>query len=584
MERGVLDAGTDGARWAALLRKVTSGVLPTRHHVVAALEAVDPAALSSDGRRALHRALRDLVTRHRRFSTATWAMPSDDVDQLAPLVEKFEPTDAADRHGWLFERRAVDAFSTDTEGETHTERGERLGAAQDVALDEVVGEVGVTGLPAWAETLSETEFAVTPIGTSLGRTRADDREALGLLASTDPTAQRVGIAFATSAARGNGPDWIADVLTEIAPAWTPETTALFLRSLPTDVDVWAYAEAQGKDVDRAFWASVHPFVLPTEDLRALDAAAKLLDVGRPRAVIQHLQHVIENGAVAVPDDLLASALEQAVTTADSPFDSTTAHYIGLHLDRLDEAGFDSARLVQLEWAYIPLFRFEGRSSGILHRALASDPEFFVRALSFAYRPRGVDPVELSEAESHRAQNAYHLLDSWRTVPGTDGDGSIDAEALITWIAEARRLLREANRVEVGEGHIGRVLRYGPDPDPAPDADVARPSRRRGGASKPPTSTDWPAEVIRDAIETAASDHLERGFQMEVHNSRGITSRDLTEGGAQERALADYYRRCAASVNLAFPRTRAMLTRIAESYDREAEWHDRDAELTEDTWG
>jgi hypothetical protein len=62
-----------------------------------------------------------------------------------------------------------------------------------------------------------------------------------------------------------------------------------------------------------------------------------------------------------------------------------------------------------------------------------------------------------------------------------------------------------------------------------------------------------------------------------HNSRGATSRAMNDGGAQERDLARYYRRCSDETALEWPRTSAVLEKIAKSYEEEGIRHDEDAE-------
>jgi protein-disulfide isomerase len=60
------------------------------------------------------------------------------------------------------------------------------------------------------------------------------------------------------------------------------------------------------------------------------------------------------------------------------------------------------------------------------------------------------------------------------------------------------------------------------------------------------------------------------------NSRGVTSRDPFEGGTQERALAQALREVASKVNT-WPRARALLTSMAESWQKWAEMEDTEAQ-------
>jgi hypothetical protein len=57
----------------------------------------------------------------------------------------------------------------------------------------------------------------------------------------------------------------------------------------------------------------------------------------------------------------------------------------------------------------------------------------------------------------------------------------------------------------------------------------------------------------------------------------VTVRMPTDGGELERDLVARYRDDAKACALAWPRTRAVLERMAESYERDAEQEDQSAE-------
>src|SRR5208337_5070948 len=95
----------------------------------------------------------------------------------------------------------------------------------------------------------------------------------------------------------------------------------------------------------------------------------------------------------------------------------------------------------------------------------------------------------------------------------------------------------------------------------------------------PSDSDgvWPAVPIRELIEFTQSRDLEKGIIIGVCNKRGVTSRGMTDGGTQERGLAQTYRAWSRATELHWPRTAALLEDLATSYEREAVWHDEDAE-------
>ncbi|MFY1005099.1 hypothetical protein ACNF5F_27135, partial [Escherichia coli] len=72
---------------------------------------------------------------------------------------------------------------------------------------------------------------------------------------------------------------------------------------------------------------------------------------------------------------------------------------------------------------------------------------------------------------------------------------MDGSAFNEWLDEARRLLVQAGQIEIGELQIGEVLAHAPvDPDGT-----------------------FPTLPVRDALEAAPNDRLERGFSIGLYN-------------------------------------------------------------------
>ena len=114
---------------------------------------------------------------------------------------------------------------------------------------------------------------------------------------------------------------------------------------------------------------------------------------------------------------------------------------------------------------------------------------------------------------------------------------MDAATLRDWLIEARRLLREADREDIGELQVGEVLAHAPiDPDGT-----------------------FPTLPVREAIERAPNENLARGFAVGLFNKRGVTVRGMTEGGQQEYLLAQQYDDWAVRIEATHPRTAAALS-------------------------
>lgn len=155
-----------------------------------------------------------------------------------------------------------------------------------------------------------------------------------------------------------------------------------------------------------------------------------------------------------------------------------------------------------------------------------------------------------------AQRAFRLLQDWNHIPGSsDPGGTIEYKELEAWFVQTRDLLESADRREIGEKEIGKILAASPMDDDG----------------------FWPHQAIRELIEDASSSDIEIGFHLGITNRRGITSRGMDEGGQQEIHLAEKYEMYARSFADEWPRTAHMLREVAQSYRLEATSHDSDAE-------
>jgi hypothetical protein len=115
----------------------------------------------------------------------------------------------------------------------------------------------------------------------------------------------------------------------------------------------------------------------------------------------------------------------------------------------------------------------------------------------------------------------------------------------------RELAAQEDRVSITELKLGEVLAHGP---------------------KDPGNGSWPHRAIRSTLERLNSPDVERGLIIERQNMRGVYSKALYEGGDQERVLAEEARSWARDA-AGFPRTRAILTRIADGWDAQASAED-----------
>ena len=159
----------------------------------------------------------------------------------------------------------------------------------------------------------------------------------------------------------------------------------------------------------------------------------------------------------------------------------------------------------------------------------------------------------SDQVKEQAEHAWHLLKLIDQVPGQTSSSEIDFVQLRDWVLHARQGFEQKNRKKIGDEEIGEILSHAP---------IGK-------------DNIWPHEAVRDIIERCESLDIEKGIEIGKFNQRGVTTRTLSEGGEQERKIAEEYERQAEKIKFEFPRTAGMLLRLAESYKRQATFEDRD---------
>lgn len=504
--------------------------------------------------------LRGLLQHHRGFRDAQWAMSEKDLKPLDKVFDLLQPRGIEDRVRWLFLPGANQLRpNIDWKGQQAETKDQQTEAAETL-----LAALSPDQLFAFASTITLHHA----LGAAIAKTsiKNDVKHSLmkrGLLA--DKTAEvdvGLGLFYELKPQVGESSEtWVRELWRQaITDAWGERAEMHIVHCLPPGAATWADIEARSAVLAEAYWRTLNIFSIPdTADLAYV--VERLLAVGRSRDAIawlgQNIKRKPEGG-------LLVRALQAAAKSDSSQNGHDTVmlgHFVGILLTYLEtDTKVSEQQIVNLEWTYFQALRHLQRPPHTLHRALARDPEFFVHLMKLLFLPAedsGVVEPEPENLESARelAHQAYDVLHDWKDVPGADDQGVIDPVALANWVKRARKLLAEAGRSDIGDSQIGKIL----------------------AAAKQNSHQSWPPEPVCDVIEVTRSRALEEGFEVGVYNQRGVTVRALHDGGEQERALAERYRRNAEALRFDWPRITACLERISATYRADAEREDLDAE-------
>lgn len=498
--------------------------------------------------------LRSLLMQHRAFSDAPWAMSEDTLKPLDAVFEVLQPSGVEDRVRWLFRPGASQIGPNIDFGEEQAE----LRQKQCEAAEHLLVALNTDQLFAFALTVTmQRDLGIAIANATVSDERKHEFMKRGIQSSATEEAEvGLGVMYGLKVSAGpEGEAWIQGLWRKaIAEHWGGEAELRIVQALPVNALTWKQIETHSATLSDAYWRALTTYWIPGE-ADAGYVVDHLLEIGRAIDAVSWLGHHIKRKH---DSQLLIRVLRAAAAGQALDRDATMfSHYVGLMLDYLEsDASVSERDIVGLEWTYFQALCYSRRSVKSLHRALACDPEFFVYLIKLIYLPEedsGIvepEPTDIDKAQGLASQ-AYDVMHHWAHVPGADDEGQIDGNALELWVKQARKLLSEAGRTDIGESKIGEIL----------------------AAAKRTPDQPWPPVPVREMIELVRSRTMERGFEIGVYNRRGVTVRMPHDGGEQERALAERYRGDASELRFDWPRTAACLERIAETYELDANRED-----------
>ncbi len=549
------DAGFDGARYADILEALPQ--LPSEDFLKAArrLEQLEPSRLSSASLDRIWQTLRNLVSMHRSYPEADWALPRERVDDLAKLLKRFEPREVLSRFGWLF---ANDPRPSEGEADDWETNERAIIDQQNEAVQTMCKEAGLGWVSQFCEKVERPDL----VGSALARADENGQWESDLLRDNlKPDAAnklKLTRGFIHQKTREHGVEWAKKHLESHDSTWSSSQRAQFCLSLPFNAQTWDIVERLDSETVQVYWQDAQPTYVHSADIEY--GVRRLLDHNNVDVAIDAL--CLHSRSPKLPFGLVAEALERLLRQPEghASVDRHLAHRIGSLLNALAKSDeIEDARVATLEWAYLPTLGRHFYSPERLHRELARNPAFFAEIVRMVFRAEGENPHTTSEQDALRARHGFELLESWRSLPGTDDSGTLDSDAIRSWVLKARAILQAERRLAVGDRALGQTFSGSPSGD----------------------DSAWPHPAIRDLIEELQSDDFDQGLVIGLLNSEGVVCRDPNAGGRRERNVAKQYERYAQTVGDRWVRTAAILRAIRDEYLDRAREEDQSAELNAD---
>ena len=479
-------------------------------------------------------------------------------DRARVAYEKLEPRDPVVRYVWLFAQHWIEPPDGETEGENFDfdKHNERIHELRATAMKTIWAERRFEGVQALLSLSNAPDTVGGYLGLSINsvNARADFfRQCLsttGNLESKVDGCIRGFLASVDEEARSAN-------LSAVAKGMDNDRIVRLFRCAPFRQETWRLLDQYDEEIRDRYWKEIVPQWNRHSESELIEIIDRLLEAKRPLAAF----HAVRLDLSQVETSRLKRLLF-AVATAN---DEEAGHYL-LEAHRVSEAlssldgrtGVGPDEMAKLEFLFVEALDHSEQGIPNLERQIAQSPTLFVQVLALVFKrsDKGQDPPEWGIENLRRrgglTSAAYSLLCRIGRIPGTGEEGKINAEALLSWITEVRRLCAEHGRIETGDEMIGQLL------------------------SKAPADEDdsWPCHPVCRAMERIASRHIGIGLNNGIVCGRGPQLRD--ESGGQERELATKYRGLARQRAFDYPYVSSVLERVAADYDHQAEWWDTEA--------
>ena len=547
--------GTEGVRWVDLVEIISRFSPEDRKQAVDLLSQQVKALRKQPAAHDLWTRLRGVLHHHRSYPEAAWAMGAKDLSALEAVYQELIPADPVVAHAHLF-----DSWPDLPEGESQEDKEapERIAEARREAVRAAYAKGGVSAVLKIAEAAKESYEVGAAVALGI-----DPELALNLamkhLGSTNVKLRSLAYGGLRALFLQSGWKTLDEAITRAkASESTPQILADIYLVAPAVRETWNRLDDEIEEVRTAYWKSIRWANTSEWDAEDLDSAVqRLLSVRRSVDAVNWLTFQ------PIPHELVIQLLEAVpldVAASPDQASSVDAYRVADLFKKLDQSDDVPDDIIAgLEIPYLELLQHD-RPQLALHRLVVREPSLFADVITWAFKRADGDAEESVDdhVRERRAPIAFNVLWKLRLLPGLMEDGSVDAEALSTWVNEARRMCRERDREDIGDQQIGQMLANAP---------VGK-------------DGNWPCEPVRDLLDDLASLHIGIGFTTGRTNLRGVTSRGVFDGGGQERSLVDKYRQDAAKIGARWPFTAKLLRQLAASYESQARQEDQEADWSD----
>ncbi len=507
--------------------------------------------------------IRGILNHHRSHPDTDWALPESELVRLESLYDKLQPTDIIHKYIWLFNEhwpKFPDGFKHEPNEleKRHEQQQKRIDNARKEAVTVFLKELGFHQTLELRKQVKMTWL----LGSSLADVVTNQEDVLTVCQCLYDDKNLIGFAhnFIFRKSIVENFDCIKSLFKQLqGRKFSNKALSNLLIPLNQNQQLWNFVASLDEEIQNEYWHNINPHFYHITDEEKVIGIEMLLKYKRFFSAIDVASHF----ANVISSDLLSEILKKAATEEASEAPRFGGYEIEQIFEELDKrTDIDKSTLIDFEWLYLPILDSYGtrRKPKALEEELANNPEFFIEVLKWIYIPKDKALLDKEredisdEAFQHRAKQAYHLLHSWKKIPGMKEDNSIDEKELKNWVTKTRFLAENVSILEVADAEIGKVLAQYPENTPL-----------------------WPEEKIFQLIEEINTDSLKQNYSSALFNKRSLSSRGSFEGGNIEREKAAYFEKLENDCKNKYPNVTEIFKNMKQGYLLDAQRMDENAE-------
>jgi len=320
-----------------------------------------------------------------------------------------------------------------------------------------------------------------------------------------------------------------------------------LTCLPLTEELFDFVKTLSNDTQRVYWETMTPWGLELDNLPfSQQCVLKMIEFNRPYTLMDWLAYTPYHDVTTLIA-ILQKALD--LNPDNEPngkaLNSVPTYDIEEIFKKIyAEADKYSLEIAKLEIAYLLAFDIEFEPKCLVDQVL-TQPSLYMELLSAAYQSDDMSD-SWNDDRQKMAHHAYDALHRIHRIPGCSHQSEQpDKQVFSKWVEDTNLLAENTHYSLAHSICFGKILSYAP----IGEDDV------------------WPTECVREFFEKNHSDELVNNFIIGRINQRGVYN---VTGGIEEMKIAEEYYGYATKLQLLYPSTAAIISRIGDHYRYDSE--------------